>query len=224
MPREIALTWMVFLAVGLAVLRGQEAPLEGEVGGDAEAMSEEVPGPFQVRANNARELLKQLNEQARKDQERIREIEGILFPYEDKVAVEVFFFAPGEYTFLRKQSEGARTATQFFQAQTQIDRSSWDGVSLFFDMAYDAMRAGYLWVGREQGLINEDVQLFNELRTKVQEEIRKRPEGAEMMKLAQEREQLLAKAKTSAPLLKYFNERRQWWKGYPDYEAVITGQ
>lgn len=171
--------------------------------------------------SNAQQLLAQFNRQAEKDRARIKEIEGILFPYEDKLAVEIFFMAPGEYNFLRHQAEAARIAGRFFQAQQQIDRSSWDGVSIFFDTAYDSMRSGYLWVGREQSLINEDVQLFNDLRNKVQEEMRNRPDGATMLKLAQERDQLLGKARASAPLLKYFSERRQWWKNYPDYEATI---
>jgi hypothetical protein len=94
-------------------------------------------------------------------------------------------------------------------------------VSFFFDTAYDALRAGYLWVGREQELINADIELFNDIRAKVREEMRKRPDGQEMLKLAAERDQLLGKSRASEPLLKYFNERRLWWKSYQDYEATI---
>jgi hypothetical protein len=178
--------------------------------------------PAQVRANNAKELLDQLNAEDKKNRDRIKEIEAILFPYEDKIAVELFFFTPGEYGFLRRQTEGARSATQFFEAQSRIDRSSWDGVSFFFDLAYDSLRAGYLWVGREQALITEDTKLYNDIRSKVQEEMRKRPDGEAILKLSAERDALLSKAKTSEPLLKYFNERRQWWKSYPDYESTLT--
>lgn len=224
MPRQTALITVLLSAllapgpVPAQDAADTPAPASSEPAAEAAAEA----NPVQVRANNAKELVKQMNEEARKDKARIKEIEALLFPYEDKIAQELFFMTAGEYTFLRRQADGSRTAAQYFQAQQQIDRSSWDGVSFFFDTAYDAVRAGYLWVGREQGLVNEDVQLFNDIRTKVQEEMRKRPDGQEMLKLAAERDQLVGKSRASAPLLKYFNERRQWWKSYPDYEATIV--
>jgi|GEM_PF-877702 len=222
MPLQTSLTTLaVLLLFGLVPLAGQDTPAGTEPAPAPAPDAGAQPEAPEVKASNARELLEKLNAEAKRDAERIKEIESILFPYEDKVAMELFFMASGEYAFLRRQSESARTAGRFFQAQQQIDRSSWDGVSIFFDTAYDAMRSGYLWVGREQGLINEDVQLFNDLRTKVQEEMAKRPDGQAMLKLAQERDALLGKSRASAPLLKYFNERRQWWKGYPDYEATV---
>jgi hypothetical protein len=224
MPRQTALITVLLsalLAPGpVPAQDAADTPAPDSTETAAEAAAES--NPVQVRANNARELVKQMNEEAAKDEARIKEIEALLFPYEDKIAQELFFMTAGEYTFLRRQANSSRTAAQYFQAQQQIDRSSWDGVSFFFDTAYDAVRAGYLWVGREQGLVNEDVQLFNDIRTKVQEEMRKRPDGQEMLKLAAERDQLVGKSRASAPLLKYFNERRQWWKSYPDYEATIV--
>jgi hypothetical protein len=223
MPRQTPLIILLLCALlAPGPVPAQEADASSASGAtksSAEATAQ--PNPVQVRADNAKELIKRMNEEAAKDKARIKEIEALLFPYEDKIAQELFFMAPGEYTFLRRQADQARTAAQYFQAQQQIDRSSWDGVSFFFDTAYDALRAGYLWVGREQELINADIELFNDIRAKVQEEMRKRPNGQEMLKLAAERDQLLGKSRASEPLLKYFNERRLWWKSYQDYEATI---
>lgn len=211
-----------YLALGCWWAFTQVLPAQQEnLPPDSSPAGKEASGTLQANARNARELLKKLNEENAKNEKRILEIEGILFPYEDRLAQELFFLSPGEFTFLRKQTEAAQVANQFFQAQSRLDRSTWDGVSLFFDLAYDALQAGYLWVGRENELVAQDAQLFNDLQTKVQEEMARRPEGAEMLKLARERQELLTKMKSSGPLLKYLTERRQWWKSYPDYEATV---
>lgn len=211
------LTACLLWAATVSLLQGQEAvPAPAAPEQPAAPAEEKVP-----TAANADQLMRMMAEKDAKARQRIREIEGIVFPVEDALAVELFFFAPGEYTFLRLQSEIQRTAGRFFDAQSRIDQDSFDGVAEFFDLAYDQMKTGKLWVGREQNLITEDAALFNELRAKVQEAIRKRPDGQKLLDLLAERDRLIQERAQSGPVLKYFTERRMWWRSYPEYQEAV---
>jgi hypothetical protein len=179
-----------------------------------------APTDKAVAANPA-QMLKDLQEKNQRIRARIQEIENILFPIEEEIAKRNFFFTTGEYAFLRIQSETSRTSSRFFEAQSRVDRDSWDAAAAYFDLAYDALKDGYLWVGREQSLVGEDTKLFNDLQTKVREEMEKRPDAEKLLQLITERDQLRQALQTSGPLLKYLTERRLWWRSYPDYVDTV---
>jgi DNA repair exonuclease SbcCD ATPase subunit len=172
-------------------------------------------------AANPAQMLKDLQEKNQQIRTRIQEIENILFPIEEEIAKRNFFFTSGEYAFLRIQSETSRTSSRFFEVQGRVDRDSWDAAAAYFDLAYDALKDGYLWVGREQSLVGEDTKLFNDLQTKVREEMEKRPDAEKLLQLITERDQLRQALQTSGPLLKYLTERRLWWRSYPDYVDTV---
>jgi hypothetical protein len=152
---------------------------------------------------------------------RIAEIEKFIYPLQEQTAQKIFGLQSGEYTFLRMQAQTPQSATQFFDKLKNTDRSSFGGIVSYFDEAYDALQKGDYWVGREGSLVSDDSALFAELEEKVLEEIRKRPDGDKVIGMIAERDLLLKKLKTSKPLYSYFNDRRLWWKSYPEYEAIV---
>ncbi|MDX6767490.1 MAG: hypothetical protein SFU85_11955 [Candidatus Methylacidiphilales bacterium] len=204
--RPVLLLALLSLAVAVPAARAQET------GG--------LPAAPKAPAN-IQEVLKTLKESEKNDKARIREIEGIVFPVQDEIAQKLFYFNPGEFSFLRMQSEAGRSLSRFFEAQARIDQDSWAGVADAFDVAYEALKGGQLWVGREASLVGEDSALFGELSAKVNEAMAQRPDGAKLLAMIDERNKLLAKLKTSAPMMKYLGERRQWWQNYPGYIKAV---
>jgi len=199
-------------------LRAQETATEGAAPAPA---AETPPAAKPKQPANAGQMLTQMREEETRAKARIREIESIVFPIQDEIAQKQFFFGQGEFAFLRMQTESGKTSAKFFEAQARIDQDSWAGVADAFDIAYEALREGKLWVGREQSLIAEDAALFADLNAKVMAAIQSRPDGAKIMAMIEERDRLMNQSKSSAPMLKYLSERRQWWKGYPEYMQAV---
>jgi hypothetical protein len=221
------LTWVLCCTwLSTAALHAQEAPAEASPPASvppAAAADAAVPSKTKP-PSNAQQMLENLLKEETQAKARIKEIEAIVFPIQDEIAQKQFFFSPGEYAFLRMQSETSGTSGKFFEAQRRIDQDSWAGVADAFDIAYEAIRQGQLWVGREQSLLAEDAALYGDLKSKVTAAIQQRPDGAKIMDLINERDQLLNRAKASGPMLKYLSERRQWWERYPEYMQTVRDQ
>lgn len=181
----------------------------------------EVPKPKPKAPANAGQMLAKMQEDETKAKARIKEIESIVFPIQDEIAQKQFFFKQGEFAFIRMQTEAGKSLSRFFDAQTRIDQDSWAGVADAFDVAYQALRAGNLWVGREQSLISEDAALFTDLNAKVLAAIRERPDGAKIMAMIEERDRLMNETRAAGPMLKYLAERRLWWESYPEYMQAV---
>jgi hypothetical protein len=220
---------MVFLCgtlLSAVSLHSQEAGSEANPpAAETPAASTAAPAPPPTKAPaNTQQLLESMLKEETAAKARIKEIEAIVFPIQDEIAQKQFFFSPGEYAFLRMQSETASSTAKFFEAQRRIDQDSWEGVADAFDIAYEAIRQGQLWVGREQSLVAEDAALYSDLKSKVTAAIQQRPDGKKIMALIEERDQLLNRTKASGPMLKYLSERRQWWERYPEYMQTVRDQ
>jgi hypothetical protein len=168
-----------------------------------------------------KELLEKVKKENDEAVKRIAEIDATVYPIQEDIAQKLFGLRVGEYTFLRMQTQAPQVASQYFEKLKNSDSNSFEGMAVYFDETFEALQAGEFWVGREGGLVQEDVSLFKELQAKVLVEQAKRLDGEKLNRMMAEREILLTKLKTSQPLFKYFSERRQWWRNHPDYESVV---
>lgn len=209
------------LACCLAVLAAPQLPAQETSPAETSPPPAAPPAPKPKQPASAAQMLAQMQEEETRAKARIKEIESIVFPIQDEIAQKQFFFNKGEFAFLRMQTESGKTSAKFFEAQSRIDQDSWAGVAEAFDIAYEAMREGKLWVGREQSLISEDAALFADLNAKVLAAIRERPDGAKIMDMIEERDRLMNQSRASGPMLKYLSERRLWWTAYPEYMQAV---
>jgi hypothetical protein len=154
---------------------------------------------------------------------RIKEIDAIITPVREKIVVEVVGLDVEEYRALKMQSDNAGIGSKYFPALRKIYTTDMAGAGLYFDEAYEALSRGKLWVGREEKLIDEDIQLQTSVEAEITEAMSALPNGAGLLQLMAEKEELLGRLKASSPLLNYLTERRRWWDAYPDYIDTLKG-
>lgn len=148
---------------------------------------------------------------------RIKQIDAIIIPIQEKLVVEVVGLDVDEYRALKMQAENSSVGSQYFPKLRKGYTADLGGASAYFDEAYEALSKGKLWVGREEKLIQDDVALLASVDVDVTEAMMKLPNGRELVALMQERADLRSKLEASSPLFNYLVERRRWWSAYPDY-------
>ncbi|MDR1191686.1 MAG: hypothetical protein LBK60_08520 [Verrucomicrobiales bacterium] len=169
---------------------------------------------------NVNELVKKVQEQNAQATKRILEIDAYVNPILGETANRLFGVHSNEYLFLMKQSL-ARRAPAVFGKQRGADNQTPDGILEYFDKAYAAIQRKEFWFGREESLVPLDNQLYQMMKTDVLAAIAKRSDGEKITAMLTERETLLSRLNTNLPLFNYLQERREWWKTYPDYMKTV---
>lgn len=169
---------------------------------------------------NVNELVKKVQEQNDKATKRILEIDAYVNPILGDTANKLYGIKPEEFLFLMKQSLSKR-APAVFRKQRSADNQTPEGILDYFDKAYAAIQAKEYWYGREESLVPQDAALYQMMKTDVLAAIAKRPDGDKLQSMLAERDDLLARLNTNLPLFNYLQERREWWKTYPDYMKAV---
>jgi hypothetical protein len=208
----LAVSWLVTVNLGTIWAQEESAP----------ELSAPLPqGKMEERKPPSVEKMREEREAAAK---RILEINKILDPVENRLALKLFGFDETEYRALRAQAENPQVGADFFAKFRRVYTASLDGAALFFDEAYASMSKGQFWFGREEELVQKDAALFAEIQAAIVDEIRRLPEGEELIKLMAERSELRRSVEVSGPMFEYLSERRNWWKAYPAYLQTIREQ
>jgi hypothetical protein len=169
---------------------------------------------------NVNELVKKVQEQNDKATKRILEIDAYVNPILGETANKLYGIRPEEFLFLMKQSLSKR-APAVFRKQRTADNQTPEGILDYFDKAYAAIQAREYWYGREESLVPQDAALYQMMKTDVLAAIAKRPDGDKIQGMLSERDMLLSRLNTNLPLFNYLQERREWWKTYPDYMKAV---
>jgi hypothetical protein len=169
---------------------------------------------------NVSELVKKVQEQNEKATKRILEIDSYVNPILGETANKLYGVKSEEFLFLMKQSL-SRRAPAVFRKQRSADTQTPEGILDYFDKAYSAIQAKEFWYGREESLVPQDAALYQMMKTDVLAAISKRLDGDKIQSMLTERDTLLSRLNTNLPLFNYLQERREWWKTYPDYMKAV---
>ncbi|MDR1303927.1 MAG: hypothetical protein LBK76_01770 [Verrucomicrobiales bacterium] len=205
-------------ATGSATASGTAATTVSGTARNQEANDEFTLGMQAV--NNVNELVKKVQEQNDKATKRILEIDAYVNPILGETANRLYGIKPEEYLFLMKQSLSRRSPA-VFRKQRSADNQTPEGILEYFDKAYAAIQASEFWYGREESLVPLDSALYQMMKTDVLAAIAKRADGEKIQAMLTERETLLSRLNTNLPLFDYLQERREWWKTYPDYMKAV---
>jgi hypothetical protein len=169
---------------------------------------------------NVNELVKKVQEQNEKATKRILEIDSYVNPILGETANKLYGVKSEEFLFLMKQSLSRRSPA-VFRKQRSADTQTPEGILDYFDKAHAAIQAKEFWYGREESLVPQDAALYQMMKTDVLAAISKRPDGDKIQSMLTERDTLLSRLNTNLPLFNYLQERREWWKTYPDYMKAV---
>jgi hypothetical protein len=204
MIRPFAMGWAAMMLVMGGPLRGQDAPVAGT----------NAPPKIEDR-------IKELRETRKKASARIQQIDAVLIPVKEEIAAKLFEITKEEYRALLLQSKRPDVAARYFQKMQAAYTATQDGIAQYFDDVYESLLAGHLWMGREDSLVKQDAEMFNEMEKQVLEGMKKLSNWPELQKLIEEREKLELASSIPDPFIKYHLERRAWWRNYPDYIPTL---
>ena len=199
-----SLPTLLFLVAVVGPLPAQEAPSAG------------TNAPAKIE-----ERIKELQETRKKASARIQQIDAVLLPVKEEIAAKLFEITKEEYRALLVQSKRPDVAARYFQKMQAAYTATQDGIAQYFDDVHGSLLSGQLWMGREESLVKQDAEMFNEMEKQVLEAMKMLPNWAELEKLIAEREKLEAASRIPDPFLKYHLERRAWWRTYPDYIPTL---
>jgi len=200
------------------ILTAQDSPPLPEGSKPDPNKLEELP----IEDGNVKKLTQTMDTEATKILDRIKEIDNIIHKaYADKAA-EVYGIEPGEYNFMRRQSEvDSKPLVDFFRADRRTRLNAIEEAHQYFTYAYDAINKNEFWYGREETLLAKDKELFQTMKSKVAAELAATQEGMKILDLEAEKRRLLQLMENQKPLFEYLIERRKWWETYPDYQELV---
>ena len=170
---------------------------------------------------NADALVQQIEQKQASVQARIREIDTRLDPYLEKSVSRLFAINLEEYKMMRLQSQNPEGARTYFTKLKNRYRDSLQGVGEYFDDAHAAIKAGHYWFGSGDKMLQKDQQLYGKMREIIEQSLAKQPDGPQIIKLMEEREELVQKKVELGPMHDYLVKRRKWWNYLPDYKEAL---
>ncbi|MEM9400681.1 MAG: hypothetical protein AAF984_10775 [Verrucomicrobiota bacterium] len=95
------------------------------------------------------------------------------------------------------------------------------GIAYYFDDAYEALRDGQLWFGKEERIIEQDVKLYQEMESILREAVAQRSDGDKIIELMDERDRIIEEKYELGPMNDYLIKRRRWWNYHPTYAQSL---